>query len=106
MMNKMVEIILHYLWGNEFPGNQHRIRASSVEEAYIYLIKNSPDILFLDIQLGDGTTFDLLSKFNEVHSQIIFITAHENFAIQAIKMGLQITFLKPIKKIDFIIAVQ
>ncbi|WNI37898.1 LytTR family DNA-binding domain-containing protein [Chryseobacterium sp. SG20098] len=93
------------LMGNEFPEINIEFQASSVEEAYIYLIKNSPDILFLDIQLGDGTTFDLLSNFNEVHSQIIFITAHENFAIQAIKNGATDYLLKPIKKIDFIIAV-
>jgi two-component system LytT family response regulator len=93
------------LMENEFPEINIEFRASSVEEAYIYLIKNSPDILFLDVQLGDGTTFDLLSKLNEVHSQIIFITAYENFAIQAIKNGATDYLLKPIKKMDFIIAV-
>ncbi|MDR6372034.1 two-component system LytT family response regulator [Chryseobacterium bernardetii] len=93
------------LMENEFPEINIEFQASSVEEAYIYLIKSSPDILFLDVQLGDGTTFDLLSKLNEVHSQIIFITAYENFAIQAIKNGATDYLLKPIKKLDFIIAV-
>lgn len=93
------------LMENEFPEINIEFQASSVEEAYIYLIKSSPDILFLDVQLGDGTTFDLLSKLNEVHSQIIFITAYENFAIQAIKNGATDYLLKPIKKMDFIIAV-
>lgn len=93
------------LMENEFPEINIEFQASSVEEAYIYLIKSSPDILFLDVQLGDGTTFDLLSKLNDVHSQIIFITAYENFAIQAIKNGATDYLLKPIKKMDFIIAV-
>ncbi|MDP9959997.1 LytR/AlgR family response regulator transcription factor [Chryseobacterium lathyri] len=90
---------------NEFPEIQTAFQASSVEEAYIYLTKNSPDILFLDVQLKDGTAFDLLSKFREIDSRIIFITAFENFAIQAIKNGAADYLLKPIKKIDFIIAV-
>jgi two-component system LytT family response regulator len=90
---------------NEFPEIETVFQASSIEEAYIYLFKNSPDILFLDIQLKDGTAFDLLSKFKSIDSQIIFITAFENFAIQAIKNGAADYLLKPIKKIDFIIAV-
>jgi len=90
---------------NEFPEINTAFQASSVEEAYIYLTKHSPDILFLDVQLKDGTAFDLLSKFREIDSRIIFITAFENFAIQAIKNGAADYLLKPIKKIDFIIAV-
>ncbi|RKT01955.1 LytR/AlgR family response regulator transcription factor [Chryseobacterium defluvii] len=90
---------------NEFPDVQTVFQAASIEEAYVYLIKNSPDILFLDIQLSDGTAFDLLSKIKDISSQIIFITAFENFAIQAIKNGATDYLLKPIKKIDFIIAV-
>lgn len=90
---------------NEFPEIQIDFQASSVEEAFIYLTKNAPDILFLDIQLNDGTAFDLLSNFKELSSQIIFITAYEHFAIQAIKNGATDYLLKPIKKIHFIIAV-
>jgi two-component system LytT family response regulator len=90
---------------NECPEIQIAFQASSVEEAYIHLTKNVPDIIFLDIQLKDGTAFDLLSKFKDIDSQIIFITAFENFAIQAIKNGAADYLLKPIKKIDFIVAV-
>lgn len=90
---------------NEFPDIQILFEASSVEEAYINLMKNAPDILFLDIQLKDGTAFDLLSKFREINSQIIFITAFEHFAIQAIKNGATDYLLKPIKRMDFIMAV-
>ncbi|KFF01511.1 LytR/AlgR family response regulator transcription factor [Chryseobacterium luteum] len=90
---------------NEFPEIQISFQASGVEEAYIYLTKNIPDILFLDVQLKDGTAFDLLSKFREIDSRIIFITAFENFAIQAIKNGAADYLLKPIRKIDFVMAV-
>ncbi|PQA94052.1 hypothetical protein B0A69_10730 [Chryseobacterium shigense] len=90
---------------NEFPEIQMAFQASSVEEAYRYLSKSSPDIIFLDVQLQDGTAFDLLSKFREIDSRIIFITAYENFAIQAIKNSAADYLLKPIRKIDFIMAV-
>lgn len=90
---------------NEFPEIHTAFQGSSVEEAYIYLSKNVPDIIFLDVQLKDGTAFDLLSKFREVDAQIIFITAFENFAIQAIKNSAADYLLKPIRKMDFIIAI-
>lgn len=90
---------------NEFPEIQPVFQAASVEEAYVYLSKNSPDIIFLDVQLKDGTAFDLLSKFREIDSQIIFITAFEKFAIQAIKNSAADYLLKPINKMDFIIAI-
>ncbi|MBB6370327.1 LytR/AlgR family response regulator transcription factor [Chryseobacterium shigense] len=90
---------------NEFPEIESAFQASGVEEAYIYLSRNTPDILFLDVQLKDGTAFDLLSEFRDINSRIIFITAFENFAIQAIKNGAADYLLKPIRKMDFIIAV-
>lgn len=90
---------------NEFPDIHISFQGRSVEEAYIYLTKHSPDIIFLDVQLTDGNAFDLLSKFKTIASQIIFITAFENFAIQAIKNAATDYILKPINKIDFISAV-
>ena len=50
----------------------------------------SPDLIFLDIELPDGTGFDLLRQLPEINSQIIFITAHEDndYAIQAFRFGL------------------
>lgn len=90
---------------NEFPELLVTFQAGNIDDAYIHLTKNIPDILFLDIQLTDGTAFDLLSKFQNISSQIIFITAYENFAIQAIKNSATDYLLKPIKKMDFVIAV-
>lgn len=89
----------------EFPEIEIVFQASNIEDSYKNLVKKVPDILFLDIQLRDGTIFDLLSKFKEIPSQIIFITAFENFAIQAIKNGATDYLLKPVQKLDFIIAV-
>ncbi|MGG7437741.1 LytR/AlgR family response regulator transcription factor [Chryseobacterium arthrosphaerae] len=89
----------------EFPEFEIVFQASGIEDSYKSLLKNTPDIIFLDIQLKEGTAFDLLLKFKEIPSQIIFITAYENYAIQAIRNGATDYLLKPIKKIDFIFAV-
>ncbi|WP_080779508.1 LytR/AlgR family response regulator transcription factor [Chryseobacterium phocaeense] len=89
----------------EFPEFEIVFQASNIEDSYKNLLKITPDIIFLDIQLNESTAFDLLSKFNKIPSQIIFITAYENYAIQAIRNGATDYLLKPIKKIDFIVAV-
>lgn len=66
------------------------------------LIKNcKPDLLFLDIQLVDGTGFDLLKKIGEINFDLIFVTSFDNYAINAIKFGAFDYILKPIDADEF-----
>jgi two-component system, LytTR family, response regulator len=55
-----------------------------------------PDIVFLDIEMEDGTGFDLLSKIHNPGFQLIFTTAHNQYAIQAFKFSAIDYLLKPI----------
>lgn len=55
-----------------------------------------PDIVFLDIEMEDGTGFDLLSKLSHPEFQLIFTTAHNQYAIQAFKFSAIDYLLKPI----------
>lgn len=55
-----------------------------------------PDIVFLDIQMPDGTGFDLLKSIQNKNFEVVFITAHEEFAIKAIKFSALDYLLKPI----------
>lgn len=55
-----------------------------------------PDIVFLDIQMPDGTGFDVLKSVKNKNFEVIFITAHEEFAIKAIKFSALDYLLKPI----------
>jgi two-component system, LytTR family, response regulator len=55
-----------------------------------------PDLVFLDIQMPDGTGFDLLKSVPEKNFEVIFITAHEEFAIKAIKFSALDYILKPV----------
>ena len=59
-----------------------------------------PDVLFLDIQLTDGTGFDILEQFQKQFGkpnfQVIFITAHEQYALKAFRFSALDYLLKPI----------
>ncbi|MBI9063946.1 MAG: response regulator transcription factor [Marinilabiliaceae bacterium] len=68
----------------------------SVSESIEWLKDNSPDLIFMDIQLVDGICFSI---FEQVHvkSPVIFTTAYDNFAIQAFKVNSIDYLLKPIK---------
>lgn len=58
--------------------------------------KHDPDIVFLDIQMPDGTGFDVIRSIADKHFEVIFITAHEEFAIKAIKFSALDYLLKPV----------
>ncbi len=90
---------------NEFPDLEIAFQAATVEDAYMQLVKKQPGILFLDVELSDGNAFELLDKLQRISSQVIFITAYEHYAIRAIRKGAIDYLLKPIKRSDFVIAV-
>ena len=70
--------------------------ADDVKSAYELLTLKSPDLVLLDINLPDGTGFDLLKMFDKVNFKVIFITAHEEHAIKAFKCSAIDYILKPI----------
>jgi len=78
---------------------------SSIEAANSSLEADSPDLLFLDIEMGDGSGFHLL-KFNAKHPfQVIFVTAHSHYALKAFRYGALDYLLKPIDVDDLVAAV-
>lgn len=70
--------------------------ADNVEEAYKEIQNKKPDIIFLDIQMPTGNGFTLLQKFDPIPFQIIFVTSHNQYAINAIKFNALDYILKPI----------
>lgn len=58
--------------------------------------EHNPDLVFLDIQMPDGTGFDVLKSVKDKKFEVIFITAHEEFAIKAIKFSALDYILKPV----------
>lgn len=66
-------------------------------ESGLQIIKSfSPDIIFLDIEMDDGSGFDLLNRVAHPSFQLIFTTAHDQYAIQAFKFSAIDYLLKPI----------
>ncbi len=72
----------------------------SVEESLNWFQKNiHPDLIFLDIQLSDGLSFEIFEVI-DVKSAIIFTTAYDEYALQAFKLNSIDYLLKPIDDID------
>lgn len=71
-------------------------RAGSIVAAAKMLGQVTPDILFLDILLGDGTGFDLLDIFPNLSARVIFITASDEHALRAFRYAAIDYLLKPV----------
>lgn len=80
--------------------------AESIVDALTQINLIKPDLVFLDVELGDGTAFDLLSQLTSINFKIIFVTAYNEYAIKAFKFSALDYLLKPVDKEDLIIAVQ
>lgn len=70
--------------------------ATSMREGLELLQNQSPDLVFLDIDLGDGTGFDLLSQLPERNFHLVFTTGHNNQALAAFEFGALHYLLKPL----------
>ena len=77
----------------------------SVEESLNWLQNNEhPDLIFLDIQLSDGISFEIFEEI-EVKSAIIFTTAYDEYALKAFKLNSIDYLLKPIDEDELAAAV-
>lgn len=77
----------------------------SVEESIDWFTKNThPDLIFLDIQLSDGLSFEIFEKI-EIKSAVIFTTAYDEYALKAFKLNSIDYLLKPIDEDDLEVAV-
>jgi len=70
--------------------------ANSVVSGTKLLMKEKPDLVFLDIQLGDGTGFDILEILPDINFKIIFTTASDEYALRAFRFAAVDYLLKPI----------
>lgn len=78
----------------------------SVAEAKQWFQANEhPDLIFLDIQLSDGVSFEIFEEI-EIKSAIIFTTAYDQYALEAFKLNSIDYLLKPIDEDDLIAAIE
>ena len=86
------------LWLNEMPNVGDVRSASGLNEARSILETFDPSIVFLDIELGDGNGFDLISSV--LQAAIVFTTAYEIYAVRAFRVNAIDYILKPFDKSD------
>ncbi|MCU0370148.1 MAG: LytTR family DNA-binding domain-containing protein [Bacteroidales bacterium] len=79
--------------------------ANSARDGVSVIMQFHPDLVILDVQMPHGSGFDLLSGFPEKTFDVIFITAYNHYAIQAIKFSAVDYILKPVNISEFIEAV-
>jgi two-component system LytT family response regulator len=91
----------------KFSDEDHQLAiAGSVKEALELTLVFKPDLVFLDIHLGDGTGFQYLEKLQKITFSIVFVTAFDNYAQKAIKYAALDYILKPFEPDEIIQAIQ
>lgn len=81
-------------------------QADSVESGVKLIKQVSPDLVFLDVEMPDGTGFDLLQKLGSIPFKVIFITGYEDFAIRAFRFSAIDYLLKPLDSTELMEAVK
>ncbi len=87
---------------NRFMGVDYSFwEADNIEDA-VKITENQPvDLAFLDIHLGQGTSFDFLARFDQIPFKIIFISGHNEYAVKAFRFNAVDYILKPIEPREF-----
>ena len=84
------------LFLDEYPQIVYAGEAANIQKAIRLIEEIIPDLIFLDIQLKNESGFDLLEKTN-VSAKIIFVTAHNQYAVKAFEVNALDYLLKPIQ---------
>ena len=80
--------------------------AGSADEAFLLIQKETPEVVFLDVEMPFGSGFDLLTRFSDIDFEIIFVTAFDQYALKAIKYCALDYLLKPINAEELIESVK
>lgn len=78
----------------------------TVENGIAIIRQLKPEIVFLDIELQDGTGFDILDGLDKIDFKIIFITGNDSYGIKAIKFSALDYLLKPVDPEDLVHAIE
>lgn len=93
------------LLGKHCPQVTEIFEATGVVDGIRIINETKPDLVFLDVEMDDGTGFELLNKLVNYHFQLVFITAHNKYAVDAFKFCAIDFLLKPIGPMELVISV-
>ena len=94
-------IINEYCPGLEIVGTAHNIEDGAKE-----IILTQPDLVFLDVEMPGGSGFELLKMIKSRNFDVIFVTAHNKYAISAIKHSALDYLMKPFDLKEFLEAIE
>ena len=86
--------------------------AENIDEALLFIRNNDLDLVFLDVEMPYGSGFDLLDKLGKTNFEVIFVTAYNQYAIEALNKHASYYLLKPIsideliKAVDYVTALR
>lgn len=92
---------------NQYCKNVELIGWGDSVQSSVKLIKSAkPDLVLLDIKLPDGTGFDILSQLQPLNYKIIFITAYNDYAIEAFRFSALDYLTKPVRAEELTLAIE
>ena len=94
--------ILRVLVGQYRPDHAIVGEAEDVESGLELIRQEKPDVVLLDIRMPDGTGFDLIEKLGANSPYIIFVTAYDQYALQAFRLSAVDYILKPVIPSDLV----
>lgn len=99
------EILRNYL-GKYCEGVQLLGEGANIEEGLALIQKHTPDIVFLDVEMPFGNAFDLLDQLPERSFETIFVTAYNQYAMDALNHHAAYYLMKPINIDELVKAVE
>jgi two-component system LytT family response regulator len=98
--------VLKSILDDQCPDLQVSGTAGSIAESLNLIPSINPDLVFLDVELADGMSFEILSQLEHRNFEIIFITAYNHYAVKAFRFAAIDYLLKPVNPFELKAAVQ
>lgn len=80
--------------------------ANNIDDGRKFIEEENVDVIFMDIKMPPHTSFELLEEITEPKFEVIFVTAYQEYAVQALKMAAMDYILKPFKASDILAALE
>lgn len=97
--------ILNMMLGEFCPNVSVEGQADNLTDAVSLILEVKPDLVFLDIEMPNGSGFDLLDQLKPAHFDVVFITAFNDYSLKAIKYSALDYLLKPVNIEELQVAV-
>ena len=94
--DQLARRVLFRILDQHFPDIKVVGEANSVQTGIELIVRENPDLVFLDIEMPDGTGFDLIEQLPVVNFKLVFTTSYSDYAITAFKYSAFDYILKPV----------